>query len=213
MKSVISSALLIIVPIILIQSCAQEEQVAVVSEFPQEGLSSAGVNSEGMGSEERSLYSEFNTQMTIRDVMNTFIDPNADTIWEAMSYEASLDEGIIERVPETDEDWNLLRKSAIGIIEGANSLMIPGRRVAPPGSTTPYPDAEYEPFEVEEKLRQDRTSWVAYSQGLQLATLNVINAIDARDLDAYTEAGGSVDNACTACHQQYWYRPELRTSP
>ncbi len=100
-----------------------------------------------------------------RDVMNTFIDPNADIIWEAVSFEASVDAGIVERVPETDEDWDLLRNSAIGIIEGANSLMIPGRRVAPPGSTTPYPDAEYEPLEVEEKLQQDRASWIVFLKG------------------------------------------------
>ncbi len=113
------------------------------------------------------LYSEFNVQMTIRDVMNTFIDPNADIFWEAVSYDASLDGGIVELRPETDEDWAVLRKSAIGIIEGANSLMIPGRRVAPPGSTTDYPDAEYEPLEVEEKLQADRASWVGFAQGLQ----------------------------------------------
>jgi hypothetical protein len=197
MKPLLTRTLLIIVPAILIQSCAQEE-----AQEP-----------EGLGINEVVPYSEFNIQMTIRDVMNTFIDPNADIIWEAVSFEASVDAGIVERVPETDEDWDLLRKSAIGIIEGANSLMIPGRRVAPPGSTTPYPDAEYEPLEVEEKLQQDRASWIGFSQGLQLATLSVLDAIDSRDLDAYTEAGGAVDNACTACHQQYWYRTELRTSP
>lgn len=213
MKSEFIRTLLYIVPVILIQSCAQEETAVGVSEFSQAELDSEGQGSVALSSIERELYSEFNIQMTIREVMNTFIDPNADIIWEAVSYEASLDAGIIERVPETDEDWDLLRKSAIGIIEGANSLMIPGRRVAPPGSTTPYPDAEYEPFEVEEKLQEDRASWIAFSQGLQQATLNVVNAIDARDIDAYTEAGGSVDTACTACHQQYWYRSELRTSP
>ena len=208
MKSRFIRALFIIIPAFLIQSCAQKEDAGNVSEFSQVGL-----DSEGARPAERDLYSEFNIQMTIREVMNTFIDPNADIIWEAVSFETSLEGGIIERVPETDEDWDLLRKSAIGIVEGANSLMIPGRRVAPPGSTTPYPDAEYEPFEVEEKLQQDRASWIAFAQGLQAATMSALNAIDARDLDAYTEAGGAVDNACTACHQQYWYRTELRTSP
>lgn len=205
MKSVFIRSLIIIVPMFLLQSCAQEQEMATSSQ--------QNTDSAELGFEERSLYSEFNIQMTIRDVMNTFIDPNADIIWEAVSYDASIDGGIIERMPETDEDWRLLRNSAIGIIEGANSLMIPGRRVASPGSSTPYPDAEYEPLEVEEKLREDRASWIAFSQGLQAATLNVMNAIDARDLDAYTEAGGAVDNACTACHQQYWYRSELRPSP
>lgn len=207
MKSIFTRALFIIIPAFLIQSCAQKEDAA-----GELGTSPARSGSEAMIAE-RDLYSEFNIQMTIRDVMNTFIDPNADIIWEAVSFDASLDGGMVERVPETDEDWELLRKSAIGIIEGANSLMIPGRRVAPPGSTTPYPDAEYEPLEVEEKLQQDRASWIAFAQGLQVATMSALNAIDARDLDAYTEAGGAIDRACTACHQQYWYRTELRTNP
>ncbi len=48
--------------------------------------------------------------MTIRDVMNTFIDPN-DIICRSHEFEASVDAGIVERVPETDEDWDLLRKA------------------------------------------------------------------------------------------------------
>ncbi len=43
--------------------------------------------------------------------------------------------------------------------------MIPGRRVAPPGSTTHYPNAEYEPFEVEEKLQQDRAHGLVFLKG------------------------------------------------
>ena len=142
--------------------------------------------------------------------MNTLIDPNADVIWEAVGFEASLENGIVESKPESDEEWDALRKNVIAMVEGANSLMIPGRRVAPPGSTTEFPDAEFEPFEVEEKLQEDRISWVGFAQAFQVSTLEVLAAIDARDLEAYTTAGGEVDDACTACHQQYWYRPELR---
>lgn len=198
MKSSFYSVALI--SVMTLQACSQQEEVTQVS------LST-------MDSKNGVPYSEFNVQMTIRDVMNTFIDPNADILWEAVSYDASLDGGIVEQKPESDEDWALLRKSAIGIIEGANSLMIPGRRVAPPGSTTDYPDAEYEPFEVEMKLQADRASWIGFAQGLQASALSALNAIDQRNLEVYTEAGGAIDDACTACHQQYWYRPELRTSP
>ncbi len=193
----------VLISVMTLQACSQQEEAAQIN--------ASSMDSQNASSSD--LYSEFNVQMTIRDVMNTFIDPNADILWEAVSYDASLDGGIVELRPETDEDWAVLRKSAIGIIEGANSLMIPGRRVAPPGSTTDYPDAEYEPLEVEEKLQADRASWVGFAQGLQATALLALNAIDERNLDAYTEAGGAIDDACTACHQQYWYRPELRTSP
>jgi len=99
MKLVFIRSLIIIVPMFLLQSCAQEQEMATSSQ--------QNTDSAELGFEERSLYSEFNIQMTIRDVMNTFIDPNADIIWEAVSYDASIDGGIIERMPETDEDWRL----------------------------------------------------------------------------------------------------------
>ena len=96
-------------------------------------------------------YAEFNTSITIRDVMNTFIDPSADAIWQAVRFE--MDEnGSREIIPESEEEWEVLRKHAISIIEGANALMIPGRHVAAPGSTTEFPAYEYLPEEVEQKL-------------------------------------------------------------
>ncbi len=158
-------------------------------------------------------YEEFNTSLTIRDVMNTLIDPNADVVWEAVGYDATFVDGeviITESRPETDEDWAALRLNVIAMIEGANSLMIPGRQVAPLGATTDFPDYEYLPNEVEARLREDRQSWIGFAQAFQLANLEVLAAIDARDLESYVEAGGRVDDACTACHQQYWYRPEFQ---
>ncbi len=158
-------------------------------------------------------YEEFNTSLTIRDVMNTLIDPNADVVWEAVGYDAEFIDGevvITENSPQTDADWNALRLNVIAMIEGANSLMIPGRQVAPPGSTTDFPDYEYLPNEVEARLREDRQSWIGFAQAFQQANLRVLAAIDVRDLDAYVEAGGAVDDVCTACHQQYWYRPEFQ---
>lgn len=194
MKNLWCKASLVLIPLVLLQACSQQEEVALVS----------------APTAESAAYTEFNTQLTIRDVMNTLIDPNADVIWEAVGFEASLENGIVESKPETAEEWDALRKNVIAMVEGANSLMIPGRRVALPGSTTDYPDAEYEPLEVEAKLREDSASWIGFAQAFQFSALQVLAAIDARDLDAYTVAGGDVDDACTACHQQYWYRPELR---
>lgn len=200
MKLLGSRAITGLVALICLQACTQE---------PAAELVLAATDNDRPGSN-ASPYSEFNVQLTIRDVMNTLIDPNADVIWEAVGFEASLENGIVESKPESDEEWDALRKNVIAMVEGANSLMIPGRRVAPPGSTTEFPDAEFEPFEVEEKLQEDRISWVGFAQAFQVSTLEVLAAIDARDLEAYTTAGGEVDDACTACHQQYWYRPELR---
>jgi len=152
-------------------------------------------------------YAEFNTTITIRDVMNTFIDPSADALWQAVRFE--MDEtGAHEIYPANDEEWEVLRKHAITIIEGANALMIPGRHVAPPGSTTDFPAYEYLPEEVEVKLVEDRVSWLVFAQGLQSSAISVMDAIAARDVIGLGETGGLVDEACENCHSQYWYRTE-----
>lgn len=150
-------------------------------------------------------YAEFNTSATIREVMNTLIDPNADAIWNAVRFEMDAD-GEREVFPVTDEEWEVHRRQAIAMIEGANSLMIPGRRVAAPGATTDFPEYEFMPEEVEEKLREDRQSWIGFAQGFQTSVLDVIDAIDARDVDRLSETAGLVDAQCESCHSQYWYR-------
>ena len=86
--------------------------------------------------------------------------------------------------------------------------MIPGRRVAPAGSTTDFPAYEYLPEEVEAKLQEDRQSWIGFAQGLQASAITMLNAIDARNADQLSEFGASLDAACEACHSQYWYRAE-----
>lgn len=154
---------------------------------------------------QRPAYAEFNTGLTIRDVMNNLIDPSADALWTAVKFE--MDEtGSRESRPETAEDWAALRQQAVLVIEGGNALMIPGRRVAPPGATTEFPEYEYQPDEVDAILRQDWQSWQGFAQGLQGAAFEMLQAIDARDADLLSEYGAALDEACESCHSRYWYR-------
>jgi hypothetical protein len=153
----------------------------------------------------RPAYAEFNTDLTIREVMNNLIDPSADALWTAVKFE--MDEnGSRELRPESDEDWAALRQHAVFVIEGGNALMIPGRRVAPPGATTEFPAYEYQPDEVDAILRQDWQSWQGFAQGLQASAFDMLRAIDARDADLLSEYGAALDEACESCHSRYWYR-------
>ncbi|MDR2212234.1 MAG: hypothetical protein LBE21_01215 [Pseudomonadales bacterium] len=152
-------------------------------------------------------YSEFNTQATIRDVMNALIDINADLLWNSVRAEAN-ETGYHEYQPETDEEWLALRYAAVSIIEGGNALMIPGRRVAPPGSTTEFPLYEYLPDEVQAKLDEDRIAWDGFAQGLQAAAVQLLDAVNNRDVEKLSEYGALLDEACESCHLNYWYRPE-----
>ena len=69
---------------------------------------------------------------SIKDVMDSIIDPSADVLWGAVGTIVDKNEGTIERLPKTQQDWMDIRRAAVRIIEGANLLMIPGRATAPP---------------------------------------------------------------------------------
>jgi len=148
---------------------------------------------------------QYNTQVTIREIMATLIDPHADALWNSVKV-VSDESGIIEYFPESDEEWQSLRQSAISIIEGSNALMMPGRAVAPPGASGIFPDYEFTPAEVEEKLAEDRLSWIGFSRNLQDAAIELLNAVDEQDTNRLTEWGAYLDEACESCHSVYWYR-------
>lgn len=186
--------------LLLTAACAPSEQndVSAAAESAPPAPAAAPV---------QASYSEFNTTATIRDVMNTLIDPSADALWESVRVEVDAD-GEHDYSPQTDEEWQALRYEAVSIIEGGNALMIPGRRVAPPGATTEFPEYEFVPEEVEEKLREDRQSWIGFAQGLQGAAEQLLQAVENRNVDQLIEYGALLDEACESCHSQYWYRPE-----
>lgn len=148
---------------------------------------------------------QYNTQVTIREIMATLIDPHADALWNSVRV-VSDENGINEYYPETDNEWLSLRHSAISIIEGSNVLMMPGRAVAPPGASGIFPEYEFTPVEVEEKLAEDRLSWNGFSRNLQDAAIELLDAVDNQDPDKLTEWGAYLDEACESCHSVYWYR-------
>jgi len=156
-------------------------------------------------SSESSSAENYYTGITIREIMASLIDPPADALWNSIRV-VSDSNGITEYYPETDEEWSALRASAVSIIEGSNSLMMPGRRVAPPGAEGEFPEYEFTPEEVEEVLAEDPDSWVVFSRTLQDAGLKMLDAVDARDAELLSEYGALLDEACESCHAAYWYR-------
>jgi hypothetical protein len=149
--------------------------------------------------------SPYHTGITIREIMASLIDPHADALWNSVRVVSDAN-GITEYYPETDAQWLSLRISAVTMVEGANALMVPGRRVAPPGAEGEFPEFEFTPEEVAEKLAADRQSWVGFAGGLQDAALELLDAVDNRDTDKLTEWGAHLDETCEACHAVYWYR-------
>jgi len=145
-------------------------------------------------------------EASVLDLMLDFIDPNADDMWESVAV-VSTRTGVEEHHPRTDDEWKAVRRKALIVIEAANLLVLEGRQVARPGQQLEEPGGEgdYTPAQAQAEIDKDRTSFVGFARELQVATQGMLKAIDARDPDAFLEAGGVLDEACEGCHRKFWY--------
>lgn len=146
----------------------------------------------------------FIPDVSIAEIMESIVMPTAQVLWDAVGVDVT-EKGEIEKKPETEEQWAALRTAAVTLLESTNSLTVPGRHAAPPGAKSANPDAELTPEKIDALLAQLRPAWVAHAQVLHVAALQALQAVDSRNLDAITEAGGTIDEACESCHLQFWY--------
>jgi hypothetical protein len=146
---------------------------------------------------------EFRLNATIRDIMDAFIDPAADHIWDAVSITVTA-RGREEKYPRTDEEWKELRRRAIQVMEGANLLLVPGRAVARPGEKVD-PRIAIPPEQILALINQDRASFMKMASDLYDSVLPVLQAIEAKDKDKLLEVSDGIDRACENCHINYWY--------
>ncbi len=118
-----------------------------------------------------------NTSLTLKQVMEWVIDPNADVVWDSVK-SISNAKGTTEIYPRTDAQWEAVRNSAATLIESGNLLMAQGRA-------------------------KDDKQWVEYSQRLSRTAELALKASQEKNKDALFDAGGKIYNACRACHDKY----------
>ena len=118
-----------------------------------------------------------NTSLTLKQVMEWVIDPNADVVWDSVK-SISNAKGTTEIYPRTDAQWEAVRNSAATLIESGNLLMAQGRA-------------------------KDDKQWVEYSQRLSRTAEIALKASQEKNKDALFDAGGKIYNACRACHDKY----------
>jgi hypothetical protein len=147
---------------------------------------------------------KFETTATVRDIMDSIVDPSADVVWGAVETIVSA-KGVEERFPRNDEEWLHVRRNAIMLIEASNLLKIPGRAVAKPGEKPENPGIELDPEQIHELIQKDRASWNNYAQALHDATVDALKSIDAKDAEGLLNMGDGIYQACEKCHMQYWY--------
>jgi hypothetical protein len=170
--------------------------------------------------------------------MEGVVDPSADVLWDSVAYIATT-KGVEDRQPRTDEEWKAVRNGAITLIEAANLLSMPGRKVAdehaPVGSPgqeasdaggasgvnglggagdvakpSSSPTGELTHAETQQRIDTTHAAFVQFARNLQDAGLKALAAIDAKDAGALMDAGGQIDEACEACHVVYWYPNQRR---
>jgi hypothetical protein len=124
----------------------------------------------------------FHTTLTTQQLMTFIIDPNATAIWGSVG-SVSTATGIEEKHPKTDEEWATYRNAAAVLVESGNLLMLDGRAV-------------------------DKDQWMATARGMADAAAGVLEAAEAKDVQAYFDAGGALYEACTACHSRYLIVPK-----
>lgn len=167
-------------------------------------LSAAACGAEPPAAEPAERSPAYRATATIEEIMRHIVDPAADAIWESVVTEVSA-AGVVEHVPETDDDWAVLRGHALTLVEATNLLLMPGRLVAAAGSRSEMPGVDLEPAEIEALLAESPAAWTQFVLGLHASGATVLDAIDRRDVEALLVAGDGLDLACENCHLRYWY--------
>lgn len=138
--------------------------------------------------------------------MDAIVDPSADVLWDSVAYIATT-RGVEDRQPRTDQQWRAVRNSAITLVEAANLLSMPGRSVAgaPKPSDPPAGPGELNRGEIQQRINTTHAAFTQLARNLQNAGLQALAAIEARNAQGLMDAGGTIDEACEACHLTYWY--------
>jgi len=158
------------------------------------------------------LLGEMTPVVSVKELMKNMIDPVADNIFDAVWWDTTA-KGVVEHRPSTDDDWDKVKTGAVTLAEGIYLLRVP-RPLAPSAdvnnSTGPSPP-ELSPTQIKAKIDKDPVLWIAKIEALRNASLEVLEVVKKRDVDALWQAGGDLDEACEACHLEYWYPGDKMT--
>jgi hypothetical protein len=181
---------LMLAPPLVLQGCARTSPPPAVASAPAASAS---------------MPESYFTGMTIREIMDAQVDPAADALWDAVTF-TTLPSGRQDVAPHTAEEWQDLRRKAIMLIESTNLIIMPGRQIAP--ASVVVAPGDLDPITAQHKLEANRAQFQGFALILRALGMQVLDAIDARDSERLFSIGSRIDEACEACHLQYWYPPQ-----
>ena len=117
---------------------------------------------------------EFRPVASVSQIMDAIVIPRSGEIFEAVMYV----NGELSVAPETLEEWAALEYSALSLAEAGNLMLIPPRR-------------------------RDDVEWVARAHEMTDASLEVLRAARAQDVDDLLVTGGILYDSCVNCHEVY----------
>ena len=106
---------------------------------------------------------------TVKEVMLTMTVPSSDVIFTAAS-----------EFPKDDQQWAVVRKSAVALAESGKLLMT-GERA------------------------RDNTTWMDMARGMVVQAEATLKAAEARNAEALSKASDDVYATCETCHERYMH--------
>ncbi|WP_028311471.1 hypothetical protein [Derxia gummosa] len=148
---------------------------------------------------------------TVQELMQGFVDPTADTLWESVSTTVTK-AGVEEHRPQTDAEWHELSLLAMRLAEAGNLLALPDRKVAREGKALEdaHVKATLDAAAIQQRIDAEPEVFAGHGRALRDTALLLRAAIDAKDVERFIEVGARLDQACEACHQRYWYPDDRR---
>lgn len=162
----------------------------------------SGVAKDAKSADDTSQESPFEITATLRELMDSIVDPAADGLWDSVAVTTTR-KGVEEKQPKTDEEWAAVRRQAVSLMESMNLVVMKGRHAAPPG--TPAALGELTPDEIDQHIDANRSALVGFAKALRASAQKALTAIDKKDARGLLEAGSAIDEACEACHVTFWY--------
>lgn len=143
---------------------------------------------------------------TIQDIMVKDVNPAAQVLWGAAGRESTA-AGTFDLEPKSDADWEKVRQGVMRLIQSAEDLTLPGRRVAVEGAV--LADADFpgnlKAPDVQSEIDRDFEGFVGRAWALRDAGRFALDVVEKRDAERLGEAGELVNDACSACHDAYWF--------
>lgn len=167
-------------------------------------LSGALFTISGCGSKEGSKANP-GDELSHKEIMVSQVDQNADLLWDAVSSKSDAT-GVHVQKPETAEDWGKLENAAVGI-SSAMDLLLKERPVVPEGLEVADADkpGALNARAIKAIIDADRPAFEAHALELKGVAERMRNAARSRNANTLMELGGELDDACEACHKQFWY--------